>query len=258
MTKNKKNVKKLFLASGLFFLTLLSCGIDNTNDDTNSVNDIKENTNVSSTQSRVGIKDDFSKISKTTKNLSENIINLGVNEIVKDGNFFTLKTFRPFKIKDRFESLSKYKFEYSDNTLGFKGDNSYQIYSIGGQFYADTPNYNGLLSEMNQETLNNDEKLIYLLVFLGELDESEDLKTDLATVEGEHSRMYGGGCSFWNTHYTVGAGLTAGAANANFLHNLWDDLDGDYSEYKSCRSLGSAESTHVGHVYITSMAFCCT
>lgn len=258
MKKNTRNVKKLFLTSGLFFLTLLSsCGTDDNIAETTSTNSVENSTKISS-NARQSVRDDFSKIDKTTLILSKNIINLGVKEIIKDGSFFTLKTFKPFKIQDRFETLSKYEFEYSDNTLSFKGDNSYQIYSIGGDFYANIPNYNGLLSEINQETLNNDEKLFYILAFLAELDESEDFKTDYTTVEDEHSRMYAGGCSFFNTYYTVGMGLTAGAANANFLHNLWSDLDGEYSNHRSCRNLGGAESTHVGHIYVTSMAFCCT
>ena len=67
------------------------------------------------------------------------IINLGVKKLKKNGNYFSLKTFRTFKIQYKFVDLSKIEFEYSDNILSFKNDKSYQIYSVANQFYVETP-----------------------------------------------------------------------------------------------------------------------
>ncbi len=98
------------------------------------------------------------------------------------------------------------------------------------------------------------------MLFFGEFSDGDN-KTNFETVQNDHQEEYsssGAGCSFMNTYYSVGIGLNQSAANANFIHNLWEDMWGEYSSHSHCWSLGSPEKSNFAHVYYVSQAFCCT
>ena len=258
MKKNKK-LSYLLMAGTVFILSfVVNCSSEENVSD-NSVSKTEESQN-SLTNKREEANDDFAKIHESTNLLSKMIINLGVKEIEKNGNYFSLKTFRTFKIQDKFVDLSEIEFEYSNYILSFKNDKSYQIYSVANKFYVETPNYNGVLENITAERINNDKKLFYLLLFFGEFSDSNS-KTNFETVQIEHQEEYstsGTGCSFWNTYYSVGIGINQAAADANFIHNVKSDILGEYSSHSHCWSLGLPERSNLAHVYYVSQAYCCT
>lgn len=259
---DEKNSNKLgyFLTTGSLILLSFLVSCNNNDEVADNLDSKKESVQNSLWSKREMSKDDFSKINESTKLLSKTIINLGVKEIEKNGNFYSFKTFRTFKIQDRFVNLSEFEFEYSDHILSFKKDKSYQIYSVANQFYLKTPTYNGMLENITAERINNDENILYLLLFFGEFT-NDSSRTTFETVQIEHQAEYstsGTGCSFWNTYYSVGIGLNQAAADANFIHNLKDDMWNEYSSHTHCWSLGRPEKSNFAHVYYVSQAFCCT
>ncbi len=62
----------------------------------------------------------------------------------------------------------------------------------------------------------------------------------------------GGGCTFFNTYYVVGAGLTTSAANASLL-----GYDGQINSF-TCKKLNkSADVTNWGGFYTATDTYCC-
>lgn len=62
-------------------------------------------------------------------------------------------------------------------------------------------------------------------------------------------------CSFWNTYYSYGVGLSESASEANFQFNNQNDLNG--GDLIGCVSLGESEHTSLGVVHYHIQANCC-
>lgn len=249
-------MKKLFLALiALTFSTstiLYSCGEDITDNSESQVEQNNISTNLASRQSE---KDDFVKARQSTDLLSETIMNLGATRLIKTGDTYTFSASRDLYLFGVRENLQDYSVNYIDNTLSLSQDNTYKIFSIENNLYLETPNYKGLLENIDQKNLNEDKKLNLLIIFLGELI-SDPIIDKTTFAEYSARRLAGGGsCSFWDTVYNVGVGMNSAAAQANLMHNVATDIIS--GELGGCTSIGHSESSSISGVHYATQAWCC-
>ena len=199
-----------------------------------------------------GQNENFSLISKSTSTLSKGTINLGVKEILINGTSIKLSTFKGFYLNKALVNLSNYDFKYSENILSFNNNNNYKIYSIKSQLYVETPKYKGILNNMDIKLIQDDVQFKVLLVLLGELTAIESVKV---TFDSMSKSAGGGSCSFWNTVYSVGIGLSSNAAWADYNYSQADDINS--GNLTGCVSLGSPEHSQIGVVHYVTKSWCC-
>jgi hypothetical protein len=242
-------------AAVLVLLFASSCSSDQDSNSEIPKTELSKKKNVESSSYRIdGVREDFSKINETTTVFSRNLLKLGVSKIIRTGSEFSFSTVKDFRIYDQFYNMSNYLFDYSDNTLKFKNNSAYEIFSINNELYLSCPSYEGLVRDLDAEVVKNDKNLIFLMTFLGEMTAEQSEKIEYEDGVAEENARYGGGCSFWNTYYTYGVGANGAAAYANFVHNFWDDV---LNHYENCRNIGGAEHSTIGMIHYYTMAFCC-
>lgn len=242
-------------AAVLVLLFASSCSSDQDSNSEIHKTEISEKKKAETSSYRInGVREDFSKINETTSVFSRNLLKLGVSKIIRTGSEFSFSTVKDFRIYNQFYNMSNYVFDYSDNTLRFKDNSSYEIFSINNEMYLVCPGYEGLLKDVATEVVNNDKNLIFLLTFLGEMTAEQSEKIEYEDGVAEENARFGGGCSFWNTYYTYGIGANGAAAYSNFIHNFWDDV---LHHYKNCTNIGGVEHSTIGIVHYYTLAFCC-
>jgi len=249
--KNKTyNVSTLILL--LFTLLLASCSEDKSENTVNS----NTNTGTNSTiQRAAGESDIAAKITVTnsTSLISESFFNMGVSRIlVKNNsdevtyNFVASKT---FVLDDTHVHFSTKEFLLKDNFVSEINNPEYAVTLYNNQIYLRTPEKEDLLSKF--ENIERNENVHILLLFLNEITMSTN-KLEFDTHMTNFSSK--GGCSFSNTIYVYGIGLTSSAAASNLIHSV----DGSSINSFSCRKLNATpELTNWGGFYTSTNTYCC-
>ncbi|WP_187477756.1 hypothetical protein [Amniculibacterium sp. G2-70] len=143
-------------------------------------------------------------------------------------------------------NLSSYSFIKKNDILSFL-DKKYSLDFSSEELYVKTPFYEGSLSGINESLLQKDTNLIVMLLVNDYLHTAKFPKTtDINEVPS---------CSFWNTVYSVGIGLNASAAWANYNYNNKNDINS--GQLINCIALGPAEHSNVGTVHYVTRAYCC-
>lgn len=248
--KNKTYVPILILV--LFTMLLTSCSEDKTEQTTNS-----KNTDTSNTMARAAGESDLSSkitVNTTTSIISEMFFNMGVSRILvattPSETKYNLVASKTFTLDGEAIHFSTKEFLLSDNFISEAQHPEYAMASYNNEIYLRYQGKEDLLSKF--ENLEKDVNVHILLLFLNEITmNSNKLEFD-AHMTNFSSR--GGGCSFANTIYVFGIGLTTSAAASNLIHSV----EGSSINSFSCRKLNAApELTNWGGFYTSTNTYCC-
>jgi hypothetical protein len=113
-----------------------------------------------------------------------------------------------------------------------------------------TPDYTGFYDEADLITREN----VKTFVLIGYLNELLYTKEKFSFTETSNS-LAKGGCSFWNTAYSVGVGVTPTSAKANLEYSLEKDVSSGAAA--GCTKIGHPEPVPLTHETVQVQAWCC-
>lgn len=98
--------------------------------------------------------------------------------------------------------------------------------------------------------------MIFVLNFyLNEIFAKVNKKISFSERQSAEKVSEGGSCSFWNTYYCIGFGLTQSAAIADMNYEIADSMAS--GELLGCVQLGSAQPVAFSNGTMWATAFCC-
>lgn len=198
-------------------------------------------------------------------NLSKTFLNLGVKSIQVEktakGLEYTFVTVKKCYINASKVDLKRYKIVNVENNYFLLDSENQDInykYSISLNTKTQTasyvtPLYKGDLNSALEE-LYNDKDFVFLYLFLREI--NLDSTQDFARFDNSQANNINGGCSFWDTYYSVGIGASDAAALANLNYVMSNSIqDGDFD---GCTKISTKPeySTYLG-IHISTITWCC-
>lgn len=187
---------------------------------------------------------------KSSQEFSHLLYNLGVSELnverKKDNLKLTAVSPKPFNYRGKKNYLSDYSIKLSQEHLILEQDSRYKV-SISDQeiIYVETPEYKGIIQKASLDVLQ-DVKLFILLSYLNEVMDNSDFNSKL---------HYKNSCSFWDTVYSIGVGLTPTGAQADLQDSMEQDVSG--GEVEGCTKMGEAEAVPFTGGTVYAQAWCC-
>ena len=189
-------------------------------------------------------------IQENTSLVSNLFFKTGVTKIIvetaNDESRFFSNTTKPFFLNGDVINMSDYEICLKGNFLKIGGIENYRVSMQDGKPYIVTPKFRGLLTDANDDVLDN--TLIILLFYLNELTMPVELKGDNMVINSQQK-----GCSFWDTYYVFGVGLSSSTAT--------DKLDSESDEYgmEDCTLIGDADVSCIwgSHGCVATQAYCC-
>lgn len=189
---------------------------------------------------------------------------LGIKEIgihqTSNDLTYSFNTFKKGYINVTLLDVKRFKVKYSNNTyfltdeLDSKTNNKYSI-TVDSQKSISTittPHYTGEM--ILTEQLTNDYHFVFLYLFLSELHGKSDMeRIDYNSYLSTGNRL---GCSFWNTYYSVGIGISDAGALSHLNYTANQALHA--GDLNGCTLLSTKPefSSHFG-VHMATIAWCC-
>lgn len=158
------------------------------------------------------------------------------------GIVYSADVFKHFYFRGQKVFLSDFIVKRYDDTIILNERYSIEK-KVNGEIFIKTPSYVGNFKEMPVEYKKD------LNVFILEFYLNEIYSTDKSTFNDKTKNNNGSRpCSFWNTYYCVGVGLTQSAAIAE------STASGDLI---NCEKLGPAEAVPFTGGTVWATAYCC-
>ncbi len=189
-------------------------------------------------------------VNETTLLVSDLFFKMGVSKIeVQSENgiiSYTLRTERPFYMDGELVNFADYDIFYFNDALSLAENQEYKISFLNDEPYISSPNYNGKLSEINEENINK--KVAIMSLFMREITMDFKEKHEYYSENNMNKS-----CSFFNTYYVFASGVSRSVSG--------DNLEGEIEKYgmEGCTTIGGEDSACLWGDYfcLTSQAFCC-
>jgi hypothetical protein len=234
-------MRKLILSIFIFTTIFVSC---NTEEDSNLNNE-----SASKFVNMVELK-------KTSDNLTDFAYNLGVNKInvTNDGNIliYNINSSKEFIFRGEKINIGDYSIKLFENKISLN-DNYYLTLNSNKEIFMNTPNYQGALNSMPID-FQKDINVFVLKFYLNEISTKANEKITFSERQNLEASLRGS-CSFWNTYYAIGIGLTKSAAIADMNYEIADSMAS--GELLGCVQLGGAEAVAFSGGTMWATAFCC-
>ncbi|MFN4764114.1 hypothetical protein ACKGJN_13375 [Gillisia sp. Q332] len=180
--------------------------------------------------------------------------NLGGTEIIVTNNSFETKyraeSKKQFKFNGEFSSLSDYAVILKDGFIVLESDERYKISLNNDIAYIKTPEFSGNINEVNEVKTLKNIKTFILLTYLKEITSDNSKKINLNSSLANKAS-----CSFWNTYYSIGVGLTESAAQADLEYEVQDDINS--GDANGCTKIGGQEAVSLSGGTVWAQAWCC-
>jgi len=193
-------------------------------------------------------------LKKSTDLVTPFFQNLGGTEIIVTNDSFGTKykaeSKKKFKFNGKFSSLSDYTVILKDGFIVLENDERYKISLNNDIAYIKTPEFSGNINEANEIKSLKNIKTFILLTYLKEITSDNSKKISLnSTLANKAS------CSFWNTYYSIGVGLTEAAAQADLQYEVQDAINS--GDANGCTKIGGAEAVAFSGGIVWAQAWCC-
>ena len=132
-------------------------------------------------------------------------------------------------------------------------ENYYLTLDSKEEVFIHTPNYQGALNSLPID-FQKDINVFILKFYLNEILTNADKKITFTERQNIEASLRGS-CSFWNTYYCVGIGLTQSAAIADMNYEIADSQAS--GELLGCVQLGPAEPVAFSGGTMWATAYCC-
>lgn len=193
-------------------------------------------------------------LKKSTDLVSPFFQNLGGTEIIVTNNSFETKyravSKKQFKFQGKFTSLSDYAVKLKDGFIVLESDNGYKISLNNDIAYIVTPEFSGNINEANEVKTLKNIKTFILLTYLKEITSDNSKKINLNSTLANKTP-----CSFWNTYYSIGVGLTEAAAQADLDYEVQDAINS--GDANGCTKIGNPEPVALSGGTVWAQAWCC-
>jgi|GEM_PF-2477654 len=238
MNKIKTKLILLFIFSAILF----SC--------TNDLNNEENKVNLKNSNS---IKNAKLLVNKSTDLITDLSFNLGASNIILESNIVKFDSKKGFYFSGKYFDLKNFTFKIDNNKLTLMNNSKYSIEINENLIYLTNEYSHFLINEKNIE-LQRDINIFVLRIMLNELfiEKEKESFSNKLPPDGEGN---GVSCSFWNTVYCVGVGLTQSAAIADMNYEIADaQASGDLL---GCVKLGNAEAVAFSGGLAWATAYCC-
>jgi len=180
--------------------------------------------------------------------------NLGGTEIIVTNNSletkYSAESKKQFRFNGDFSSLSDFSVILKDGFLVLENDERYKISLNNDIAYITTPEFSGNINKANDVKSLKNIKTFILLTYLKEITSDNSKKITLeSTLSNKAS------CSFWNTYYSIGVGLTQTAAQADLQYEVQDAINS--GDANGCTQIGGAEAVAFSGGTVWAQAWCC-
>lgn len=193
-------------------------------------------------------------LTETTSKVSNLFFNLGISKVdvtkENDVKNISLTSEKQFSFRGNSTNLSNYSVKVNDKIITLNEDNRYKIGIKNEKAYIITPDFSGFYDEANLSVKQN-VKTFVLLGFLNELVYDKE-KLDISKISNLALR---GGCSFWDTYYSVGVGITPTTAKADLQASMEDDIS--EGETEGCTKIGGPGAVSFTNETVYVQAWCC-
>lgn len=198
-------------------------------------------------------------VTRSTDLTTDTFFNMGVRSINvsqnSDAITYTFDAYRDFELNGTTYSYGPKRFILKDEALFEAGDPSTAIVYRNRDFYVRTGGSETPLRQMTNFGENNN---IAALVILTHQLTADPLTT---TSYSNHVAAFssGGGCSFWDTYYVFGIGMTDAAASADLEYSM---AHSSYAHNSHCTKLNTrpqASHLSVGIFEVSTLTntYCC-
>ncbi len=193
----------------------------------------------------------------STKRVSDIFFNAGVVEVLvskrdKDKFIYNFQTKKYFYINGEKVDFKNIQIIFDKNFIYLKNDPKFKMSLIDNKPFVVSNNYVGFPKPefYHNSTFN------ILLLFLNEMitvgsdKEESEIKIQNKNVDG--------GCSFWNTYYVYGTGVSQNAAEANLQSEIGVHT-GSGGLVEGCTPLGGSNSGCMWEEFgcVAMQAYCC-
>ncbi|MDD3004964.1 hypothetical protein [Flavobacterium sp.] len=146
--------------------------------------------------------------------------------------------------------LGDYSFTIDDsnNEVALVNFSGYSIRMVGSTPIISTPTYTGAVA--SHPNLAHDVPALILTFLLEDLEGNHYDGNNASIV---HSSGASGGCSMWDTYYTIGFGFSSAASMANCVQLVKDNA----LEFDGCTEMGEMETTDKWGIYKSVITWCC-
>lgn len=180
--------------------------------------------------------------------------NLGGTEIIVTNDSFETKyravSKKQFKFDGEFTSLSDYAVTLKNGFIVLESDERYKISLNNDIAYIKTPEFSGNINEVNEVKTIKNIKTFILLTYLKEITSDNSKKINLNSTLANKAP-----CSFWNTYYSIGVGLTKSAAQADLEYEVQDAINS--GDANGCTKIGEPEAVGFSDGTVWAQAWCC-
>jgi hypothetical protein len=244
-----KTLKKFIYLFILPTIILFSCSGESTinNENTESVHLFRK-FSATKISSLISVK-------KSTDSISSLFFTLGVKSIITESknnkSIYSIETINQFGLLNDLINLADYKFVLEENKLYELNNPEYFLDLQEGEIFINTPTQTVVFENYTELVQNKLTTILFL--FFNEISNNEMEKSPFAEQYNQFEMQANrAGCSFMNTYYVVGVGLTTSAAHANLAN-----YDGAINSF-TCKKLNkNSDLTDWGGFYTSVDTYCC-
>jgi hypothetical protein len=193
-------------------------------------------------------------LNETTNKVSSLFLNLGISEIAvkeKDNQkIVSMTSEKEFGFNGDAVNLSNYSINVNNKLIILNEDDKFKAGIVENKAYIITPDYTGFYDDADLITREN----VKTFVLIGYLNELLYTKEKLSFTEASNS-LAKAGCSFWDTYYSVGVGLTPGTAQANLEFSMAEDISSGDAD--GCTKIGEPEAVPLTNGTVQVQGWCC-